>query len=727
MMRAVEFRMRSGFSFLLFATLLFALRADGADLTFTLDSGTGSGSATNLPPDADPPCIAPNCVLFTGTLTDSDTDLSFLLVQSIAVSFSASNPSTSALSPDNTFLFDVPGVLSGDPNYATDNSGNPANQYAGPIFGIDIAPGTPVGTYSGTITINAAGGTNDPGQNGFTVTRNFTITVGSTGVTPQTITFGALNTQSFGAAPFPLSATASSGLAVTFTSNTASVCTVSGSNVTLIATGTCAISATQPGNATFSAASPVTQTFVVNPGAQTITFAAIPAVTLPAPPFTLSASASSGLSVAFASTIPGTCTVSASVLTPLAAGTCSVTATQAGNTNYLAAPPVIQSFTINPATGGGGGGGGGGGNPLSVAPASVTITVPVNGAPGTQTVTLTYQTFTQGAPSFSSNFNTNQGNGWIGVSPGSGSMTQASLTNFLYTYTAAVTVSADPTGISAGNTYTGTVNFAAGNGLVSVPVTLNITGPPVPQPTGGIANAASANQATPSVVSPGSYVAIYGTALAGSGNPSATSLPLPIALNGAQVSLGGLPMPLLYASPTQINALIPQSLTPNTSYPLVVTLGSTQSAPVQLTVTEFQPGIYTLNELGSGQGIVTDAFTGLLTDPSHPAHVADYLVVYCTGLGTLQGSNGQQPPADGAVAPVSPLFHTAAQVTATIGGVNAPVSYAGLTPTLAGLYQVNVQVPQGLTPGSAVPVVITTVDPNNGATSKSNSVTIAVQ
>ena len=118
-MRAVQFRMRSGFSVLLFAILLFALCADGADLTFTLDSSTGSGSATNLPPDADPPCIAPNCVLFTGTLTDIDTDLSLLLLQSITVSFAASNPSTSSLSPDNTFVFDVPGVLSGDPNYAT--------------------------------------------------------------------------------------------------------------------------------------------------------------------------------------------------------------------------------------------------------------------------------------------------------------------------------------------------------------------------------------------------------------------------------------------------------------------------------------------------------------------------------------------------------------------------------------------------------------------------------
>ena len=434
--------------------------------------------------------------------------------------------------------------------------------------------------------------------------------------------------------------------------------------------------------------------------------------------------------MAFASNTTGNCTVNSSAVTPLAAGTCSITATQPGNANYLPASPVIQSFTINPAAGGGGGGGSGGsggGNPLTVTPASVTINVPVNSAPGTQSVTLSYQTFTQGAPSFSSNFNTNQGNGWIGVSPGSGVMTQASLTNFLYTYTATVTISVNPAGIAAGSAYTGTVNFSVGNGLASVPVTLNVTAPPLPQPTGGIANAASASQATPSLVSPGSYVAIYGAALAGTGNPSAASLPLPATLNGTEVTLGGLPMPLLYASATQINALIPQSLTPNASYPLVVTTGLLQSAPVQLAVTGLQPGIYTVNESGSGQGIVTDAFTGSVADPSHPAHVSDYLVVYCTGLGLVQSSDGQQPPADGTAAPASPLFRTAANVTATIGGVSAPVSYSGLTPTFAGLYQVNVQVPAGVVPGNAVPVVITATDPNNGATSKSNSVTIVVQ
>jgi uncharacterized protein (TIGR03437 family) len=248
-----------------------------------------------------------------------------------------------------------------------------------------------------------------------------------------------------------------------------------------------------------------------------------------------------------------------------------------------------------------------------------------------------------------------------------------------------------------------------------------------PQPTGGIANAASAGQATPSVVSLGSYVAIYGIALAGAGNPSATSLPLPFTLNGAQVSLGGLPMPLLYAGPTQINALVPLGLKPNASYPLIVTTGTTQSAPVPLTVMELQPGIYTINESGSGAAIVAEAFTGQLNSASNPAHASDYLVVYCTGLGLVQGPNGQTAPADGTAATDNPLYHTVATVTATVGGIAAPVSFSGLTPTFAGLYQVNIQVPAGVTPGNAVPLVLVASDSLTGASAQSNSVTIAIQ
>ena len=93
--------------------------------------------------------------------------------------------------------------------------------------------------------------------------------------TAQTITFPAISNVALGAAPFMLSASATSGLAVTFASNALSVCTVSGVTVTLIGFGTCSVTASQVGNSTYAEALPVIQTFTV--------IAAVGAVTLSAP------------------------------------------------------------------------------------------------------------------------------------------------------------------------------------------------------------------------------------------------------------------------------------------------------------------------------------------------------------------------------------------------------------------------------------------------------------
>jgi hypothetical protein len=90
------------------------------------------------------------------------------------------------------------------------------------------------------------------------VARSFTITPGN-----QTISFGPLANKLFGAAPFNVSAIATSHLPVTFTSLTPSVCAVTGSTVTVLGPGTCTIQASQPGSADFQAASPAFQSFTV--------------------------------------------------------------------------------------------------------------------------------------------------------------------------------------------------------------------------------------------------------------------------------------------------------------------------------------------------------------------------------------------------------------------------------------------------------------------------------
>ena len=364
------------------------------------------------------------------------------------------------------------------------------------------------------------------------------------------------------------------------------------------------------------------------------------------------------------------------------------------------------------------------GNLVALSPSSVTVSVAPFANPPSRTVTLSYQTATPGSYTFSNTSTINYT--WVAASPASGPMTLASSSGGLYTYTGTVSLTFNSTFVLPGSLSTGTLYFSVNGAPGALPVTL--IGSPVTTNITGVVNAAAEAQGTPSVVSTGSYIAIHGSALAGSANPSAPSLPLPTTLNGAQVTLGGVNMPLLYAASGQINALVPQGLSPNNSYPLVVMgANGTITALLSLLVEELQPAIYSVDSSGSGPGVVANNSTGQLITTANPAHVSDYLVVYCTGLGPLTGPNGEPEPADGAAAPANLLFHTRAAVSAAIGGVSAPVLFSGLTPTLAGLYQVNVQVPAGVAAGAAVPVVITASDPQTGASGQSNTVSIAVQ
>jgi len=139
-------------------------------------------------------------------------------------------------------------------------------------------------------------------------------------------------------------------------------------------------------------------------------------------------------------------------------------------------------------------------------------------------------------------------------------------------------------------------------------------------------------------------------------------------LNGMSVTLCGVPMPLLYAADGQINAIVPQVPQGSAQCPLVVTVGGQASASVQLTIMALQPGICSVNFSGSGPGVVTNALTGKLNSASDPARAGEFLSVYATGLGPVQGPDGEAGPAEGLAAPLSAVFRTKAVVTATIGG-----------------------------------------------------------
>jgi chitinase len=198
------------------------------------------------------------------------------------------------------------------------------------------AGGLAHGVSAGTSTISATQGAIS-GSTVLTVTQSQQA---------QTITFAALGGKTWGDPDFTVAATASSGLPVSFSAS--GTCTVSGTTVHLTGAGSCTITASQAGNATYSPATPVARSFTVSKADQTITFAALGGKTWGDPDFSVAASASSGLAVGFAAS--GTCTVSGSTLHITGAGSCTITASQAGNGNYNAATPVARSFTIGKAS-----------------------------------------------------------------------------------------------------------------------------------------------------------------------------------------------------------------------------------------------------------------------------------------------------------------------------------------------------------------------------------------
>jgi uncharacterized protein YjdB len=169
--------------------------------------------------------------------------------------------------------------------------------------------------------------------------------------TPQTITFAAISAKVFGNPTFTLSATASSGLAVTYVSSDPTVATVTSAGVvTIVGVGSTVITASQAGNTTYSAATPVNQSLVVGKANQTITFGTLPAKLVGDPTFTVTATASSGLAVTFTSSDPTVATVtSAGVVTIVGAGTTNIIANQIGNTNYNIATAVSQPLVVGKA------------------------------------------------------------------------------------------------------------------------------------------------------------------------------------------------------------------------------------------------------------------------------------------------------------------------------------------------------------------------------------------
>lgn len=175
-----------------------------------------------------------------------------------------------------------------------------------------------------------------------------------TGTTSFSLTVQAIQTISFGAAPTVLvggtgtvgATGGGSGNAVTFTSQTPTFCTVTGTTVTGVSVGTCTIAANQAAGGNYVAATQVTQNFSVGQGNQVVSFGTAPTVLVGSTGNVAATGGASGNTITYASTTTGVCTITGTTVTGVSVGSCTITADQAGNANYNAATQTSQTFSV---------------------------------------------------------------------------------------------------------------------------------------------------------------------------------------------------------------------------------------------------------------------------------------------------------------------------------------------------------------------------------------------
>lgn len=212
-------------------------------------------------------------------------------------------------------------------------------------------------------------------------------------------------------------------------------------------------------------------------------------------------------------------------------------------------------------------------------------------------------------------------------------------------------------------------------------------------------------------LAPGALVSIFGQHLAG-GETMASRLPLPTELSSATVRLNGVPLPLLYVSPRQINVQLPFGMQGQALLRVTTPNGSFESP---LTISDAAPGIFFVSS-GSGALPTIIHASGALVSAQAPAESSETVSIYLTGLGAVNGDLEAGQPA-----PVSPLFQTRLPVRVELGNTLLTPSYAGLAPGFAGLYQVNVQIPSSLLSGTYPLTVIV------GTGSRSNAASLMVR
>ena len=220
--------------------------------------------------------------------------------------------------------------------------------------------------------------------------------------------------------------------------------------------------------------------------------------------------------------------------------------------------------------------------------------------------------------------------------------------------------------------------------------------------TGGIIDGAAFTAGR--AVAPGSIISIFGKNLADA-SQGATQFPLPLGIGAVAFSFDvpsagvSLPARFHYVSPTQINVQVPWELANYSSATVKAFIDYTYSATYTLNLATYSPGFFAYQSNGQSYASALDSTLTVVT-ATHPVSRGTAVALYLNGLGPVKNQ-----PADGWPA-ADATSTTLATPTITIGGQPATVSFSGLAPGFADLYQVNATVPGGIGTG-AQPVTCT--------------------
>jgi uncharacterized protein (TIGR03437 family) len=203
-----------------------------------------------------------------------------------------------------------------------------------------------------------------------------------------------------------------------------------------------------------------------------------------------------------------------------------------------------------------------------------------------------------------------------------------------------------------------------------------------------------------SPVAPGGLMEVLGSLLAPT-NLATSQIPLATALANSCLTVNGLPVPLVFVSPTQINAQMPSQAVGNVVMEVHTPGGVSDN--FNLVVQPTAPAVFLSGVAGPETNLPTVILNAnnLLATESNPIHRGDSLTIYFTGCGNTAPS-----VVDGLPAPSDPLAMAIAPPSVSLGGVGLSVSYGGLAPGQVGVCQINATVPGNTPEGLAVPLTV---------------------